>query len=1522
MNLSQRYRAVGGAQQSADRSLVVVRDRLLGGTSVLKLAPWSHTERANELRDEGALLASLSHPNLLRLQHRFDGVMGLWDEGPVVGFASPWVDGDPLIRGLSAAPLSTRLVAFAEVLEAVGYLHRRGVLHLDLKPDNVWVSWRHADDAPTVTVLDLGSARPLDAGPGEAGGTLGYAAPEVLAGQAASVVADVFGLGALLYELLAGTPPFGVADGPDLRRAVMAGDYVPVRAIAPSVPAIWAHLAEQMLERRPSRRPSSVTEVLDVLVGEGVPRPSGGGEPPFVGRSAAERVLVERLSATGGSETVLVGPVGAGRRRLARRVWDGPLVGGARSAMDLTRGSGVLWALDGLASLVTESLPDIEDAAPWGRAVDAVFSTWSGPPLSLFLGSLDVSVPEQARVLGRIPALVAGGNHVVWASTAPPSASVASIELAPLDTSEVAVLGAQYGILSARVISEVVERTGGWPAAVVAALLPQERERLPQAGDGGPVCGLAPGIPAAAVDRFPPWLHSAVLALVDQGKAEWAADGRLYLPADVHAPNADDQRIVAEVLADLPLSLDPLWIGLSAANVGMVDLAIAAFAVIDPSQEARQSSWDALVRFLADHDHTPARIALAGLYEASGNLERAIEMWERVAPLSDAHHIRYVRSLRRARRLDGAERAIDERLQTSPSAALWLELARVSYARGDWATAERACAAAEALDPSLADGDALGLRIQLAGRMVARGQPPADLDRWLERVETLAQSRSLPSRTLSGAGRLLSRRGEVQRGVVLLEAAAQRADQEGDARAAAGIRLNVGNGLQRLGRGRDARRVYRDALVIAEQVRDPDLIVRLRYSLADLELQTGRLPSAEQQIAALLSDKTPPFDDETRARVHLLQARYLFARDQPADALTALAQIPPSIDSPDVRAAMSITQAQALLALSRGEEVFRVLDQVPKAPVPTVNALVASLQARAHLAVARRLLGEARGWVPAEPDPLLRFETGHVLLAAAGEDLDPQSFVTRRADLDRAAQLLRGAAAAQAATLRDRLLDGPGAALDGIVALTEAFHDPQALPAALARLVSDALGAYRVLIMVRIPGLGRQMTWTELSGAEAAGIGNEVLRRIQAPNDFWLAHNAFADPHLRQTSQTVRTFELKSLLAVAIPRGDRAVGALYVDDLHRANRFDEKDVALLQRLARAVGALLPVLQSGGQRAELDEPEDVLGILLTRPSHIEDIRYAVSMLSPHHPRNLLLTGATGVGKSVLSQRIATEVLGLKGVETVVLRRADPQMLITQLTGARRGEFTGAFDREGAIQKCIRERRALFLDEVQNLDDAGQQILLPLLEVRNRHFGGLTDTSTALKGPLHIMLGTNVDTSGVRWKEHFREDLWYRMSAIQVDLPPLAERGPEAVYRYLAAMLCEHGVPTPEEVFSTAALHRTTTGPWPGNLRQLQVFADRAAGVYRANGRALGVDDLPRLGLALDAAPAGTPAVGAGLATAMVDHVLAVLAEVDWVQKEAARRLDMTPSRLNKFLARHDLLDEVKRQRADGRGKYDE
>ena len=1426
------------------------------------------------------------------------------------GFATRWVDGLPLTAALAHQDRASRLAAFAQLVDVTGYLHRRGLLHLDLKPENALFG-THG-----LCLLDLGSARPVDSGPGEAGGTLGFAAPEVLAGQAASVAADVFSLGAILYALLTDAAVFSGVEPADLRRAALAGEYVPVRARAPHTPPALAQLVAAMLDRRPSRRPPSTHAVAEALSSAGVPIDPEPGEPPLVGREQALERLTRALSEPKPLRITLVGPTGSGRTRLARAALRRSDAASGRTWHDLAQVSDPLRYLDGVACAAGIDVPARGSAAAWIRAVAAGIEAWDGPPGAVWLGRRGDHPPDRLRTLDAlVPSLILGGFSVLEAAEAERPGAL-PVWVGPLAASESAAVARFHGLTSAGRIREVHDRTGGLPGALMRVLR-QPRERIggglgEAAGSLALLSSVPPGVPADAL---------AALALpnddwerlVSRGLVRLGADGRAYVePNDAPEPAVAQRRAAAQALLGVAVPSAPAWVALALARLGDLDSAAAAFDRLEPGGPHRRSILLELAERLSPTGSRAATRMLAEMREEDGDLAAAAALLEGLTDRSSDEERQLVRVLRRGGRTEQALHLARAQLARAPGPQLWLELAHILVSRGELADAEAACAAAEALAPSLADGDALALRVGIAARGLARGDPPAGLDRLLDRVEGV--SAALDSATLSSAGRILTNTGQLDRGERMLARAAERADLEGDARRSAGIRLNRANALQSLGRGRDARGIYREALAIAEGTGDTSLRLRIRYSLADLELRAGRLPSAETQVRAFQAEAAGVSISEVRARVQELRGRLLLARDRPEEALQCLKAMDDAELSPSLRLSRDLALAGALLALGRAEEVLPTLADTPSSRVETVNAYRDALRGRAHLAIARRYLGAARAAVPAEPDALVRLESGSILLASAGEDIDPDSFGRRRADLDHAARLLRGSAAADAATLRDRLLEGPGANLEGIVELTEAMHDPQAFPGALARLVGEALGAYRVLIMVTIPGLGRQVTYTELSGSEAAGIGREVLRRVKRPDDHWLAHNAFADPHLRETSQTVRTFELKSLLAVAIPRGDKAVGALYVDDLHRTNRFTDDDVAILKRLARGVGRMLPLLATSRQDL-LPEPRDVLGVLLSDRGTIRELDSAVEMMRDRPQLNLLVSGPTGAGKSVLARRVAREVLGKDDVEAVVLRRGDPQFLVTQLTGAQKGEYTGALTRDGAIQRCLKHDRVLFLDEVQNLDDTGQQILLPLLELPQRYFGGLTASSSPIGRPLHIILGTNADVSKGRWAAHFREDLWYRMSTVHVALPPLRDRGSEAVYRYLRGMLEAAKAPRPEAVFDTAALHRLTSWEWPGNLRQLQQVADRAASLHQGGDHRLGLDALQQLGV--EAAAAAVEADAEGIDQAMVDAVWQALRRHQFVQSKAAQELKMSPSRLSKFLDRFDLREEVSRLRRAAR-----
>ena len=214
---------VAGATVGAYR---LIREIGQGGMSVVWLAtrtdeqikrpvalklPFAHVNRgkfAERFARERDILAGLTHPNIARL---YDA--GISPEGQPY-LAMEYVEGTPLLQYCDQIQLGihARLALFQQVLSAVQYAHSRLVIHRDLKPSNILVT---AQDL--VALLDFGIAKLLVDGSAQAteltlyGGralTPGYASPEQIAGQTLGTSSDVYSLGVILYELLAGARPY------------------------------------------------------------------------------------------------------------------------------------------------------------------------------------------------------------------------------------------------------------------------------------------------------------------------------------------------------------------------------------------------------------------------------------------------------------------------------------------------------------------------------------------------------------------------------------------------------------------------------------------------------------------------------------------------------------------------------------------------------------------------------------------------------------------------------------------------------------------------------------------------------------------------------------------------------------------------------------------------------------------------------------------------------------------------------------------------------------------------------------------------------------------------------------------------------------------------------------------------------------------------------------------------------------------------------------------------------------------
>ncbi len=283
------------------------------------------------LAGEAAALARAAGPGVARLLD-FD-VSGRWIalEHLPGGRADDWARGQPL----------EAVVEFcAGVARALAQLHASGIIHGDVKPSNVLVA---ADGTPRLT--DLGSA-------GESrdvrGGTPGFVAPERLAGHAATIATDLYGLGGLIYQLVTRVPPFRDADTAALAVLPLASLPEPPSSLRPRLAGGLDDLILSLLARRPASRPHSAQAVADLLPTAA----QTASRPPVVGmareRERLRRAVIELLDGRPAA-IVLYGPTGSGRRTLIREAVRTAAREGIRAAAPMPDGKALLrnLAVDG-----------------------------------------------------------------------------------------------------------------------------------------------------------------------------------------------------------------------------------------------------------------------------------------------------------------------------------------------------------------------------------------------------------------------------------------------------------------------------------------------------------------------------------------------------------------------------------------------------------------------------------------------------------------------------------------------------------------------------------------------------------------------------------------------------------------------------------------------------------------------------------------------------------------------------------------------------------------------------------------------------------------------------------------------------------------------------------------------------------------------------------------------------------------------------------------------------------------------
>jgi len=424
----------------------------------------------------------------------------------------------------------------------------------------------------------------------------------------------------------------------------------------------------------------------------------------------------------------------------------------------------------------------------------------------------------------------------------------------------------------------------------------------------------------------------------------------------------------------------------------------------------------------------------------------------------------------------------------------------------------------------------------------------------------------------------------------------------------------------------------------------------------------------------------------------------------------------------------------------------------------------------------------------------------------------------------------------------------------------------------------------------------------EPEGTSGSTYSKTIVRYVMKRGIAILSKDPTQDERF-DASTSIGEMELQSTICVPMRVKNRILGVIHVDSAE-GSPFEQSHLLLLNAIADQAALYIDNLrlQEGQKRASLDFRRSLQSenLVIGKSRRMREITDIIRLVAPTDS-TILVRGESGTGKEVIARTIHRQSPRRdRPMIAVNCGALSPTVLESELFGHEKGAFTGAHQqRLGRFE--LADGGTIFLDEVSELPPELQVRLLRVLQEKEFERVGGQET---IHVDVRILASTNRDLREAIRNGSFREDLYFRLKVIELEVPPLRERPedvPLLVQHFLQTYANEMGRPAPK--LAEAAMDAMVKYSWPGNIRELKNAIERA--VVLTHGDAIGPGDLPLAGNEIEEPPEEEDL---SLEAAEKRQVRKALRATEWNKTQAAKLLGISRARLDRKIRDYGLTKE--------------